>query len=239
MLPPSAYIDDSWLELRWTQDSSNLTLPIGRMSLAKAGDFSLKPEAITETLCKVQPLLDTKNLFYCQQEHTQIVHLASLYSHTGEIGDGMLTQEDRIVLAVTVADCLPLLLWDCRNKVRGLLHSGWKGTGIVIKAIQKMQKVYGTQLEDLYMLLGPSIRSCCYRVDEERAQNYRTAFGEGASVYRDGEWYLDLIKANVNLAKKLGIRHLEVVDACTYCDGRFHSFRRQGKDRFQRMLVLF
>ncbi len=150
-----------------------------------------------------------------------------------------MTREAEILLGITVADCLPILLWDPKNQVRGLLHSGWKGTGILEEAVVLMGRTYGTDPSDLYVLMGPSIRSCCYRVDYERGQWFLSQFGEGASVMRNGEYYIDLVRANQNIAERLGIRSIEVVEGCTYCDMRFHSYRREGPTNFQRMLVLF
>ena len=102
-----------------------------------------------------------------------------------------------------------------------------------------MGKTYGTDPKDLHILFGPCIRSCCYRVDAERAEWLKRQFGMGASELREGAYYVDLVRANQNIAEGLSIRSIEVVEGCTCCDTRFHSYRREGPSNFQRMLVLF
>ena len=46
-------------------------------------------------------------------------------------GDGLITDNKMLVPVVTVADCVPLFLYDSKNGVFAAVHSGWKGTGII------------------------------------------------------------------------------------------------------------
>ena len=44
------------------------------------------------------------------------------------------------------ADCTPVLLLDPVRRAVGAVHAGWRGTaaGIVLRAVEQMQKQYGT-----------------------------------------------------------------------------------------------
>ncbi|MBT8397734.1 MAG: polyphenol oxidase family protein, partial [Gemmatimonadetes bacterium] len=46
----------------------------------------------------------------------------------GPDADGHLTSSPGVLLAVTVADCVPVFLVDPGKRVAGLLHAGWRGT---------------------------------------------------------------------------------------------------------------
>ncbi|MEI6388871.1 MAG: laccase domain-containing protein, partial [Spirochaetota bacterium] len=39
---------------------------------------------------------------------------------------------------ITVADCMPIWIWDSASGARGVLHSGWKGTGILEAATRAL-----------------------------------------------------------------------------------------------------
>jgi len=236
---PIMSTDPCWLELSWSNQRREDTVPRGYISLACGGDYSLRSPMNQRAIREAERMYPGKRLLYCRQEHTRIVRVVTREDEPGQLGDGLLTKDRESVLGITVADCLPILLWDPRNQVRGLLHSGWKGTGILAEGVALMGKTCGTNPKDLYLLFGPCIRSCCYRVDAERGEWLLRQFGKGASEYRDGAYYADLVRANRNIAEGLGIRSIEVVDGCTCCDTRFHSYRREGPSSFQRMLVLF
>ncbi len=155
----------------------------------------------------------------------------------GTACDGVLTRNRALAPSVTVADCMPIWLHDARSGAFGVLHSGWKGTGILAVAAEELRRRYGTAPADLSVILGPCIGPCCYRVDDGRAAAFRAEFGP-ASVRDSGDGpRLDLPAANAALAAGLGIGHWAIVDACTSCDPRLGSFRREGAERFTRMVA--
>lgn len=138
-------------------------------------------------------------------------------------------------LVITVADCMPIFLYDQGSGAYGLLHSGWKGTGILSEAVSSMQRLYGTRPAELAVAFGPRIGTCCYVVDEARATAFSGEFGAAAVVRAGGKPRLDLVAANLALAESLGIGSVQLLEGCTSCDHRFGSFRRQGAGRFTRM----
>ena len=138
-------------------------------------------------------------------------------------------------LVITVADCMPIFLFDQGSGAYGLLHSGWKGTGILATAVSMMRRLYGTKPADLAVAFGPRIGTCCYVVDEARAAEYSNEFGVAAVVRSEGKPRLDLVAANMALAGTLGLGSVQLLAGCTSCDPSFGSFRRQGAGRFTRM----
>jgi YfiH family protein len=164
-------------------------------------------------------------------------------------GDGMISFTPRIFLAVTVADCLPVFLLDTENEYWAVLHSGWKGTGIVVNAVEMMKQA-GTKPENIAAVLGPCIQDCCYRVDEERAKQFEAEFGSiqinddkafplgKVSRYEDGGWYIGLQAANARLLAAAGVRHIAHCTDCTFTDERLGSYRRQGPQTYTRMIAM-
>ena len=180
-----------------------------------------------------------RRFLYLFQDHTRIVHLGEDGDVRGRLGDGLLSgRTGDVSLGITVADCLPIFLWDPVTGARGVLHSGWKGTGIVSEALALLKKAYGVSLETLLVTLGPSIGGCCYDVPEERAAAFIRDFGAEAAKRREGRWYIDLKAANLGILKREGVLSVLAMPDCTRCDDRFGSFRRQGKPGFTRMLAI-
>jgi YfiH family protein len=146
-------------------------------------------------------------------------------------------------LAVTVADCLPVFLYDTESGAFALLHSGWRGTGIVLKALALMAGRWGVRPEAVTVALGPCICSGCYRVDPGRAEAFEAEFGGPGGAYPLGrvvrEWKpeegqpergfsLDLQAANARLLANAGVRNIAYCENCTCTDERLGSFRREG-----------
>ena len=118
----------------------------------------------------------------------------------------MVSDRPDLLLTVTVADCLPIFLADPRTGAFGLVHSGWKGTGIVVEAVRAMTRAFGSRAADIAVTIGPGIGPCCYAVPAERHERFRADFG-GRAVQRglDGSFRLDLRAANAALLEREGI----------------------------------
>ena len=165
-------------------------------------------------------------------------------------GDGIITKNKMLMPVVTVADCMPIFLFDDKSGVFGIVHSGWKGTGIIGEAIALAEKNYGSKAEDFCVILGPHIRKCCYIVNKERADYFAANFGtdcitpleDGGSCYCGGkglpvDWNngngrlfrLSLETANLEVLKIAGVKeeNITVYKDCTCCDERLGSNRRE------------
>ncbi len=172
------------------------------------------------------------------QIHSQKVFVVEdEWSASGE-GDGLLTANPRTCLAVTAADCLPILLHDRRSGALALVHSGWRGTGIALVALERMARRFGTRASEVSALVGPGIGACCYKVSDERGELFRRQWGEQSVVDRDGGVYLDLPGVNERMLSQAGVAEVALVRDCTSCSDFLGSFRREGPERYTRMLAL-
>lgn len=86
-----------------------------------------------------------------------------------EACDGHVTRRPGVVLAVTVADCVPVFLVDPTARAVAMVHAGWRGAaaGILESALQTMAYHFDTRPADTCVHLGPSICGRCYEVGPE------------------------------------------------------------------------
>ena len=112
--------------------------------------------------------LDYTKIVKPHQTHTKNVEIVNTLEDFNEV-DGLITNKPNITLLTTSADCISLLLFDPNKKVIGSIHSGWRGTlqGISKEAVIKMIKEYESNPKDIICCICPSIRSCCFEVDED------------------------------------------------------------------------
>ncbi|WP_051671801.1 peptidoglycan editing factor PgeF [Oribacterium sp. P6A1] len=145
--------------------------------------------------------------------------------------DGLITNVPGLVLAIFVADCVPLLFLDPVHKAIGASHSGWRGTvNRMGKAtIEKMREIYGTDPKDLLCAIGPSICRNCYEVSDDVASEFKKAFpgreteilnDDGLNEAGEHKFHLDLWNANRIVMEEAGVRagNISMTDICTNCN---------------------
>ena len=170
----------------------------------------------------------TKNISIPQQIHSNnvlFIKQANIFSNT----DGLITSNQKLILALKVADCVPIYLYDVQNKNFGLIHSGWRGTigKIVLKGIYKMLD-NNSKIQNIKVLLGPCIKDCCYEVD----YNVSKYFHDDCKIkVKDNKWMIDLHKTIKNDLLEFGIDHKNIKssDICTLDTEHCHSYRRNGE----------
>lgn len=181
-------------------------------------------------------------LFFPSQVHkTRIVHVTPQTTKEDLMEtDALITDERNLCLAVMSADCVPILLYDRKNKVVGAVHSGWRGTvaRILEKTLQELQDVYETRGKDLVAAIGPSVCQESYEVGEEVVAEVYNSFGRESGlmdIKQNNKANLDLWKANKMQLLKFGVlpENIEVSDLCTVQKNDFFfSARRGDKGRF-------
>lgn len=180
--------------------------------------------------------LTASDVVWQKQEHTRDVAFVSDRDarlitddsvRSPVVADGVLVTETAKYSAagVTVADCLPIYLHNRGKRVAGVLHSGWKGTGILDSALEFL----GAETD---VLLGPCIAGACYAVPAERATRFASEWGNECVENRDGRWFLDIKRANLGIAERHGVRSVRVVSDCTHCNPELWSYRRDGAGEF-------
>ena len=143
-----------------------------------------------------------------------------------------------LIGTISIADCVPGCIFDSANEMISLVHSGWKGTlkNIVRKTVLKMIML-GSKKEDLKIFLGPSIRWCCYQVDETLSKK----FNRDSVRVKSQKYFIDLIKQITFDLKEISIpdKNLFIQSDCTYENSNYHSFRRDGNLSGRMTLIAF
>lgn len=102
-------------------------------------------------------------------------------------GDGLMTAEAGLLLAIQTADCIPVLVADVRRRVVAAFHAGWRGTvaRIVEKGIGQMRSEWRCRPEDLIAAIGPGIAACCYAVGEEVRGEFVSQFAYAPELFTE------------------------------------------------------
>ncbi len=155
----------------------------------------------------------------------------------GRVGlvDGMYTTIPGRMLMVRTADCLPLLLLDPHRRLIAAVHAGRKGTFLNIGGAAVAQLVAaGSTPGDLLAAIGPAAGKCCYAVNDAAITELRARRPHDAGAFigqsADGQPTIDLCGLNRQQLREAGLPDAQIAlhHACTICDRRFFSYRRDG-----------
>lgn len=132
--------------------------------------------------------------------------------------DGQATVLAGVGAMVLAADCLPVAL-GCSGAV-AMIHAGWRGlaAGVLEEGVLALRELSGT--EQIVAIIGPGAGLCCYEVGPE----VHGAFGGAHARGR----HIDLRAIARERLLAAGVAEVRDVNACTICDSRFFSHRREG-----------
>jgi len=145
--------------------------------------------------------------------------------------DAAVTRAAAAVLAIQVADCLPVLFASDDGRVLGAAHAGWRGlaAGVLEATVKAMQ----VAPERLCAWLGPCIGPAHFEVGEEVRAAFLATQPDAELAFAPnprGRWQCDLPRlARIRLAG-FGIAQLAGGQWCTAADPvRFFSHRRDQR----------
>jgi YfiH family protein len=190
--------------------------------------------------------LDIKSKFDVWQEHgTNVVHARSPRLQDDQIqkADAILTNQPGVTIMMRFADCTPILLFDPKQGVAGMVHAGWKGTinDAVGIAIQSMVKEYACDPANILAGIGPSIGPDHYIVGNDVASKARKMFGKNREILfenKKGEIYFDLWMGNRILLERQGVGQIEMAGLCTACNTAYWFSHRAENGRTGRFAAL-
>lgn len=147
----------------------------------------------------------------------------------GAEADASFAKTRSAVCAVTIADCLPVLLAAEDASAVGIAHAGWRGlaAGVIEAAVSAI----GDRTTRLIAWLGPAIGPLAYEVGAEVRAAFVArdpALAAAFSPARPGHWRLDLYGAARQRLAAAGVVRVFGGGFCTHSDGaRFYSWRRE------------
>lgn len=162
--------------------------------------------------------LALEDMVFCRQTHGRDVavvdgrHRGRGTTRTEDAlpADALVTAMPDVGLAVLVADCVPLVLYDPRAHVLGAVHAGWKGTTLrIAEAAVEAMAGLGAEPGRIVAGIGPAVTADRYQVGDEVADAARDCFGGDVDdVLRPdgtGRWLLDLWAANRRVLAEAGV----------------------------------
>ena len=98
-----------------------------------------------------------KKLVHSRQIHSDIVKISSNHGFIGDC-DGIISNNKNHILAIQVADCLPIFIINLRENIISLVHSGWRGSfkKILLKTVISIEKKFNVKKNDFLFFFGPS-----------------------------------------------------------------------------------
>jgi polyphenol oxidase len=197
------------------------TRSAGNLSL-RAGDEHERGLERRDELCQS---LNLRRLCASPQVHgTEVRRVLDVAGSGGRplalSADGHATALQGVGTMVLAADCLPVAL-GCAGAV-AMVHAGWRGlaAGVLEQGVLALRELAGEQ--EIVAIVGPGAGACCYEVGPE----VHRAFGVAASA----AGHIDLRAIAHERLLGAGADRVLDVQACTICDPRFFSHRREGAD---------
>ena len=144
-----------------------------------------------------------------------------------EATDAVITDKPGLCVCVKTADCIPVLLYDTRQRIVAAVHAGWRGTvsRIVQKAITLMKP---ESPDDLHAIIGPGISLEWFEVGDEVYEAFKAAgFPMERIAKKADRWHIDLWEANRWLLEEQGVKDIFVEGTCTRSSMDFYSARRE------------
>lgn len=141
--------------------------------------------------------------------------------------DGLVTNIANVPLVIFAADCIPILLYDSKNRVAAAVHAGWRGSvaGITSKCVSLMISEFNCNVNNIVAAIGPSIGPCCFEFGDEAVIYFKDKY----YIRKDnGKYHIDLWSYNCDLLIDVGInpKNIDISGICTMCNNdKFYSYR--------------
>lgn len=202
---------------------------------ASVGD---EPDAVARNRRRVAEAFGVpfERVVRLDQTHSATVHRASA-AVVGAEGDALISDDPQWLLAVSAADCLPVLLHDPRRGAVAAVHAGWRGVarGVLRSTLQALAEAYGSEPGDLQVWIAPSIAGGCYQVGPEVLEALLRDAAVPPSVATPDPERPDHHRLDVAAAARAQLESMGVPSAaiqrspiCNHCDPRTFSYRRDG-----------
>ena len=118
----------------------------------------------------------SKDIFLVHQTHSNkfiFINKNFRFNKRKIKADAIITNQERLPIAVLTADCVPILLYDNKKNMIAAIHAGWKGAfKNIIKNVVNFMIKKGCKKNNIFAAIGPCIGRSSYNVKE----NFRRKF---------------------------------------------------------------
>lgn len=146
--------------------------------------------------------------------------------------DAVVTMESGLAIAISTADCVPVLFADAQAKIVGAAHAGWRGalSGVLEATLEAMERL-GAERSQISACIGPAISQPSYEVGDEFEKKFLEEDETSARFFQrtnaQERPHFNLTGYVAARLQAAGTGGVEDMRLCTYCDTtRFFSYRR-------------
>jgi YfiH family protein len=144
--------------------------------------------------------------------------------------DALTTNSKDLYLVISIADCMPVMIYDPVNHALANVHSGWRGTqkNIAGNAVLKMTVEYNSKPGELIVFMGPAISKKNFEVDRDVAEMFPAEYVE-PKPGRNEKYTVDTGQMVYDQLINCGVLpgNIERTPYCTYDNPEtLHSYRR-------------
>ena len=183
-----------------------------------------------------QKKINSYRIASCEQVHSDKVLFVKKPGIYKELDGFVANCSDNLILKIQTADCVPISMYDHKAQLIGLIHSGWRGSknNICINGLELFLK-NGADIKDIQILLGPSIKKCCYEIKDDVSKQ----FDDKYIIKNKNHQFLDIESKIIDDLLLYGIKKNNIYNSnvCTYESEKYYSYRRtKGKGRMYSVL---
>lgn len=161
-----------------------------------------------------------------QHTHSNVAVFIETPEQHKSIADGAVTKNKDVLLAVSTADCAPVLFADYEHNIIGAAHSGWRGSvsGVLENTLDLMIK-HGAKKETIHAAIGPCIQQKSFEVGEDVFQLAKSP--KKFQPKDNGKYLFDMEGYIMERLEKYGIKSISKSGIDTYSETEnFFSYRR-------------
>lgn len=194
------------------------------------------PTAVRANRRRIARGLDVRPFAFAGLVHGSTVQLigpdregAGFDDPNGVVGgsDALATRTTGLPLAITSADCVPLVLASSSEPTIVVVHAGWRGlaAGILARVVALFDRA-----GDVVVAVGPAIGPDHYEVGSDVvAALDRAPFSDVVAARAGERLNLDLVGTVRRTLARAGIDNVGDMGLCTACErSRFFSHRADG-----------
>jgi YfiH family protein len=199
------------------------------------------PQAVEENRQRLERGLPGAPLWLQQVHGVAVMHAdiktSALTDSDGvaPVADAAVTLRRQQVLAIMVADCLPVVLTNDTGTVLGVAHAGWRGlaAGVLEQTLAAMQR-REPRASGWRAWVGPSIGPNAFEVGADVHAAF-VAKDSGAAAHftptdrAAQKWLCDLPALAKRRLQHAGVLNVSLARRCTFSEpATFFSYRRDG-----------
>ena len=179
--------------------------------------------------------LNKENFIHPTQTHSVNIEFSQIGKTDYPETDGVILTNKEQGVYMRFADCTPVILYDKRANVAGIVHAGWRGTvgKIAVKGAEKILNYTRSKKSDIYAVIGASIGACCYKVGQEVVDGVKSTLKDsgGVVIEKSDGVYVDLKLINSRQLIEFGVpkENIDICPFCTSCNNElFYSYRKEN-----------